>query len=435
MRTQQSPRTASASTSSNGRREARLELICVGTELLSGRVNTHQSYLSKRLLDRGLSLSREASMPDDLPALTEAIQRALERADALILCGGLGPTFDDITREAVSAAVGRRMIYHPELYDRIKKKFARYKQPVPEENKRQAFVLEGARALENEFGSAPGQLLRLGEKTVAMLPGPFSELAPIFERDVLPELARAYGGGRQWVAASFHISGLPESVVDERLCPAMKAAGPDAQFTILAGSGQVDFFARVCAATRPQAGARLAVIVRKIEKALKGHVFARDGGTLEDTVGRLLLARGKTLAVAESCTGGLVGERLTGVPGSSRYFAGGVIAYANELKTGLLGCSPKTLQRWGAVSSHCAAEMAEGARANCGADYGLSVTGIAGPGGGTKDKPVGLVYLALAGVPGGPRVQRLKLSGDRSTIRQRAASAALHLLWRELSAA
>lgn len=416
----------------------RVELICVGTELLDGQVNTHEGYIGLKLRAMGLSLDRGATLRDDAEALAAAVRETLGRCDVLLICGGLGPTFDDITREAVSAALGRPLAFKPALWKDILKKFKRYRHPVPEENKRQAMVIEGAAVLANPFGSAPGQVITLrrpgrGPQTIALMPGPYAELAPMLEKLVLPRLRRAYAFGLFSEHACVRLAGLGESWADEKLAPLTARPAAGLRFTILAGKGQVDFHICAAGASRAQARRRLAKARREVYAAVGKHAFGEDDATLESAVGDALLKRGWTLAVAESCTGGLIGRRLTSVAGSSRYFRGGVIAYDNSLKTGLLGVSALTLEKHGAVSAECAREMARGARRACGASLGLSVTGVAGPQGGSRDKPVGLVVLALAG-PGKAQCRhwRLHLAGGRETIRERAAAAALNLVLRRL---
>lgn len=416
---------------------ARVELICVGSELLDGQVNTHQSWLSVRMREAGLSLARASSVPDVVADIRDEIRAALTRCDALLLCGGLGPTFDDITREAVASALGRELIYRPDLYAAIEAKFARYRLPVPEENKRQAMQVAGADILENRFGSAPGQLVALPRRgkaaqIIALMPGPFSELAPIFDGAILPRLQETYARGVHHAGLVLRLSGIPESVADERLSPVIKQAGPELSFTILSPAGQVDFHAHALARTSARAKALIARVRRQAQGLVGEFVFGEGPETLESALGKLLRAKKLTLAVAESCTGGLIGARLTSVPGSSDYFMGGVLSYADSVKSGMLGVSPRTLKKEGAVSAPCAREMAAGVRKTAGSSIGLSVTGIAGPGGGSAKKPVGLVFIAICG-PGQKGGQwRLKLSGDRETIRKRAGASALHLLLRHL---
>jgi len=414
-----------------------VELICAGTELLDGKTDAHRAELALRLRASGLRLSRQTVLPDDLGALAGAARAALLRCDALIVCGGLGPTFDDLTREAVARALGRELVFSPRLYAGIRRKFARLAARLPRENRRQAFLISGARALPNRTGSAPGQWLVLKRpgrrpQSVALLPGPPREMAPMLEHEVLPRLRRAYGDGMHAAAWVLHLCGLPESAADQRLKPLIRQAGPELDFTILSGHSQVDFhiFAR-CASSR-RAG-RLVARCRRLAWRLVGaHVFGEGPATLESAVGGLLRRRRLSLAVAESCTAGLLAGRLTSTPGSSSYFRGGVLAYHDAVKKDLLGVRPATLSRHGAVSAACSREMAQGARRAAGADVGVAITGIAGPSGGTPRKPVGLVFVAIAGPGPAALAHQLRLPGERDAVRQRAAAAALRLLWAHL---
>ncbi len=418
---------------------ARVELICVGSELLGGKINTHQSYISLALARLGLALSRESSIPDDLEPLESAIAEAFVRADALIVCGGLGPTFDDITREAAASALVRPLVFRPELFAQIKRRFKCFRTRMPAENRRQAYLLRGATALRNDFGSAPGQMLvtrgtNMGKpRMLVLLPGPFAELAPMFERDVLPRLKRLYARGVFSRALSTHLAGISESSADERLKILTRKPLPGETFTILAGRGQVDFHAAASASSATLAAKKITRIRRLIRRAVGEHIFGEGGTTLEAAVGALLRRRKLTLAAAESCTAGFFSGRITAVPGSSDYFKGGVISYSDGLKSGLLGVLPKTIKRHGAVSAQCAREMAEGARRAAGASVGVSITGIAGPGGGTKKKPVGLVYIGLAGPGKRQHVWESRFLGSRQTVRERAAASALYRLWLMLS--
>jgi nicotinamide-nucleotide amidase len=410
-----------------------VELLCVGTELLDGNHDSHRRTLALRLRAAGLRLAREGILPDDAEALARAVRAALTRCDALLVCGGLGPTFDDVTREAVARALGRDLVFSPPLYAGIRRKFARLKAGLPRENRRQAFLVRGAEPLPNRVGSAPGQLIVLERpggrpQTVALLPGPPREMAPMFDASVMPRLRRAYGtpGG---ASLSLHLCGLPESSADEKLRPLVRRAGPGLDFTILSGAGQVDLHAF---ASGPGARGRIARCRRRALRLVGSHVFGEDGATLESAVGALLRRRGLTLAAAESCTAGLLCGRLTSVPGSSAYFLGGVLAYHDSVKKGVLGVRPATLARGGAVSAAVAREMARGARRLTGADLAVSITGIAGPSGSGPGKPVGLVFAALAGPGRSVMSRRWMFSGDREAVRQRAVAAALRLLWLRL---
>ncbi len=414
-----------------GPQAAQIALVCVGTELLRGQVNTHQSWLSRKLQNAGLFAGRECTLPDDRRLIASQLRAWMKDCDALVVCGGLGPTFDDITREAAADALGRRMRYRQDLFDGIRRKLGRLRMPVPEENKRQAWVIDGAEVLENHAGSAPGQILRWRRRgrprLMALLPGPYAEMAPMFERDVLPRLVASLGRGRRAAHWVVHLSGIAESAADERLAKVTAMAGPDLDFTILSSAGQVDYHVTAAGRDPRRVAARLSLARSRALQAVGDFAFGEGEETLESACGRALRAAGLTLAVAESCTGGLVGQKLTAVPGSSDYFQGGVIAYSNALKRRLLGVRAATLVRHGAVSAETAQEMARGARKAGRASVGLAVTGVAGPGGGSAQKPVGLVYVAVS--VGAKTVSReLRLGGSRELVRARAAARALHLL-------
>ncbi|MBI4371732.1 MAG: competence/damage-inducible protein A [Elusimicrobia bacterium] len=405
-------------------RSPRAALVCVGSELLAGQVNTHQAWLSLRLRGAGFDVVGESSVPDDAAAISAAIRRSLKAADAVLVCGGLGPTFDDLTREAAAAALGRTLRLDPGLWARIRARLRRDRACVPEENKRQAFVLSGAKVLSNPNGSAPGQMIAARGKTLALLPGPAPEMCPMFQRAVLPALRRRHALGIFPAAFTARLSGVPESVADERLAP-VRARWPRARFTILTAGGEVSFHASLTTGSPAEARQARAAVRRDVLAAVGEFAHGEGEATLESALGARLKAKGLSLAVAESCTGGLLGERITAVAGSSDYFRGGVIAYANDVKVRRLGVPARLLARHGAVSEECARAMARGVRRAVGADLGLAVTGVAGPGGGTKTKPVGLVFVAAAGPGRKEAARRLEINGPREAVRQRAATAAL----------
>ncbi len=400
-------------------------LVCVGSELLAGQVNTHQAWLSVRLGRAGFEMVGEESVPDDVGRVSAAMRRALASADAVIVCGGLGPTFDDLTREAAARALKRTLTFKPALWTEILRRFARYRMKVPDENKRQAMVVGGAEVLPNRNGSAPGQRLRAGGRTLVLLPGPPSEMYPMFDA-VLPALVRDHARGVHVASFSVRLSGVPESIADEKLDP-VRARWPGTRFTILASSGEVSFHATRAEKSAAAARAATKALRREILDAVGEFAHGERTDTLEWALGTRLKKKGLTLAVAESCTGGLLGGRITSVPGSSSYFLGGVIAYANSVKIKNLGVPSRLIARHGAVSSECAAALARGARKSAGADVGVSVTGVAGPDGGTKDKPVGLVYAAVSGPGRVEAVKRLEIHGPRDVVRGRAVTAALRL--------
>lgn len=412
----------------------RVEVLCIGTELLSGRINTHMSFLAPALRGVGLSIGRETSAGDAVAEIRDAVAAAWSRSDVVLVTGGLGPTFDDLTREGVAEALGLRLVYRPKLFEGIRRRFLRYGRKVPEENKRQAFVIEGARVLPNRVGSAPGQRVSEGGKTVFLLPGPAGEMIPMVKSHVLPFLSRRYSGGRTAARTILHLAGVAESAADELLDPLYRSAGKrGVEFTILSQPGLVDLHITGAARSAAEASRLVASAAAAARARVGRYVFGTDEETLESVVGKALEGRGWKLSVAESCTAGLVAHRLTSVPGSSRYFLGGVVCYADEAKTRELGVPPELIRRHGAVSAPCAAAMAEGARRRWSADCALAITGIAGPGGARPGKPVGLTYLACSLPKGGTRVLRLHLPGDREAVRSRAAVAALSLLWRLLA--
>ncbi|MBI4424548.1 MAG: competence/damage-inducible protein A [Elusimicrobia bacterium] len=410
----------------------RLEVLCVGTELLAGRINTHMALLAPGLLGAAFPIARETTVADSVAEIRDAATAALERSDMLLVTGGLGPTFDDLTREGIAEALGVRMAYQPELFRAIARRFRRYGRRVPEENKRQAYVLEGAAVLPNAVGSAPGQRIDSGGKTVFLLPGPASEMRPMFEGHVLPFLRRR-AGGRVACKTILHLASIPESSADELLAPLYRSAERrGVEFTILSPPGLVDLHVTATARSEREARRRLSEAAAAARRLVGRWVFGAGDETLESVAGDRLARRGWTLATAESCTGGEVSRRLTSVPGSSRYFLGGVVCYADTAKLRELGVPGDVLKRHGAVSQACARAMARGAQERWGADCALAITGIAGPGGGTPAKPVGLVYLACAAPGGRVKVQRWNIPGDRDAVRRRASIAALTLLLRSL---
>jgi nicotinamide-nucleotide amidase len=412
-----------------------MELLCAGSELLDGRLNTHLAKISVLLACRGLGLSREMTLPDDRAALADAIAAALGRCDGLIVCGGLGPTFDDLTREAASDALGLPLRYHAPIFRSIQSRFSKIRLRLPAENRRQAFVLAGARVLANKNGTAPGQLLTLPPRepggpvrTLALLPGPWRELHPMLMDEVLPALVKRYAARVFTERLSLHLAGIPESAADEKLTRLVATAGGRRSFTILSYPGQVDFHARVTGASASAARSELDRVRRAALKAVGAFTLWEGDEPIEAVVGRTFAEKRLTLSVAESCTGGSIASRLTDVPGASSFFLGGAVAYSDSLKRDLLGVRPETLRRFGAVSEECCREMAEGVRRRTGASVGLSVTGIAGPSGGTASKPVGLVYLGIAGPKRRSSVHELRLAGSREFIRSRASTRALQIL-------
>lgn len=405
------------------------EIIAVGSELLTPqRVDTNSLYLTDQLNSLGVEVVTKSVIGDDLDRLVDAVRRAAGRSAIVILCGGLGPTEDDLTRDAVAAALERKLIYHPEIAELIEQRFALMKRKMAEVNKRQAFLVEGAEMLANDRGTAPGQWIEDSGCCVLLLPGPPYELQAMFTRQCLPRLARI---APRLVIRTLvlRVAGMPESDLDQLIAPVYKKYANPAT-TILAAGGDITVQLRARCPSEAEAVTLLAEVAGPIELLLGDRVYSRNGSPLEEVVGDLLRRQHATLAVAESCTGGLLGERITAVPGSSDYFLGGFITYANRLKVEALGVPVEIIEQYGAVSSETAEAMAQGARRRAGSTYALSITGVAGPDGGTERAPVGTVYVGLADAAG-CIVKHRRLPGDRARIRQFSTQMALDILRRK----
>jgi nicotinamide-nucleotide amidase len=347
----------------------------------------------------------------------------------VITTGGLGPTEDDVTRQVSGRAVGRELVYHDDLESDLRERFRRWGREMPEINKRQAYVIDGAAILPNPNGSAVGMMLELPDKLFVVLPGPPRELQPMFETFVLPKLKERTG--EIYIRHRIlRVAGMGESAVDEAIAPVYKAF-KNVQTSILFSKSEIEVHLNAHAETVAEADETLETLAGKIAETLGIAVFALDGETMEEVVGRLLIDAGKTLALAESCTGGLIGMRLTEVPGSSKYFLEGAVTYSNDAKVRTLGVPRELLEAHGAVSAETAEAMALGIRERAGSDYGLSVTGIAGPDGGSDEKPVGTVFIGYADDSGAGSI-RLTLPGDRYLIRWRSSQAALDYLRRRM---
>jgi len=405
-------------------------ILAVGSELLgTTRLDTNSLFLTGEIETMGLTVVRKACVGDEWRELEAEIGLALSRAPLLVVSGGLGPTADDRTKEVLAAVLGRKLVRDEEILARLRERFRRRGYEMPRVNEKQADVIEGAVVLPNRRGSAPGFLVEAGGRTVVLLPGVPAELKAMWTDEAAPRLASVYGtaGVRRRV---LKVGGLPESVVEERIQP-VYAAWPEVPVTILANAGEVQlhFAAR---GTAEEASKLLDRLEADFRKALGGDIFGRDADTLEGNVGALLKSRGQTLALAESCTGGLVAARLTEVPGASDYFLGSAVTYANSAKAGIAGVRLETLQRFGAVSEETASEMAAGARLRFGATIALAVTGIAGPSGGTAEKPVGTVHMALDAADGTRLHRRHLFPGDRTQIRRWTVSATLVMIRKHL---
>jgi len=406
------------------------EIIAVGSELLTPfRTDTNSLWLTDRLNSVGVEVRLKTIVGDDDARLEETIRDALKRSGVVVVTGGLGPTEDDITRKIAARALSRRLLLDDDVLEEIKAKFLHWGRKMPDINARQAMVIEGAEVLPNPNGTAPGMYVEHDSRVVVLLPGPPREMKPMFETHVLAKLSERAGGLRV-ARRVLRVAGMGESAVDERIAP-VYTQYKNPQTTILFNSTEIEIHLTAQGKSEQEAELLLDGLSGQIEDRLGHAVFAFRGETMEEVVGLRLAVGGFTLAVAESCTGGLVAHRLTEVPGSSAYFTEGVVTYSNESKTRLLGVPAKVIEEYGAVSGEVAEEMAEGVKVRAETDFGLAVTGIAGPGGGTTEKPVGLVYIALAD-DAHTEHRRIMLPGDRHLIRWRASQAALDLLRRRL---
>ncbi len=406
------------------------EIIAIGSELLTpDRSDTNSLWLTERLNSIGIEVMLKTVVGDDDARLEEAIKDALKRASIVITTGGLGPTEDDITRKIAGRALGRRLQLDEKVLEEIRTRFLQFGRQMPEINSRQAMVIEGAEVLPNPNGSAPGMYIEHDGRSVVLLPGPPRELKPMWDNFIQPKLSEKAGDVRV-VRRVLRVSGLGESAVDERIAP-VYTQYKNPQTTILFNRSEIEIHLTAQAKSEQEAELLLDGLAGQIEERLGHSIFAFRGETMEEVVGLRLAVTGFTLAVAESCTGGLISQRLTEVAGSSVYFMEGVIAYSNEAKTRTLGVDAALIAEHGAVSPQVAEAMAEGVRRRAGTDFGLSVTGIAGPGGGSEEKPVGLVYIALAD-DAHTEHRKIILPGDRHLIRWRASQAALDLLRRRL---
>lgn len=406
------------------------EIIAIGSELLApDRTDTNSLWLTEKLNSIGIEVKLKTIVGDDDSRLEETIKDAVKRSRVVITTGGLGPTEDDITRKVAARALGRRLFLDEAVLEDIRKRFQSFGLTMPERNSRQAMVIEGAGVLDNPNGTAPGLLMEHDDTSIALLPGPPREMRPMFENYVQPRL-ESKAGHLRVIRRVLRVAGMGESAVDERIAP-IYTRYTNPQTTILFNQSEIEVQLTACGRTEADAETLLDKVSAELESELGHSIFAFRGEKMEEIVGLRLTVGGYTIAVAESCTGGLIAERLTDVAGSSRYFIEGVVAYANESKTKTIGVEPMLLLEHGAVSAPVAEAMAEGIRKRAGTDFGLAVTGIAGPGGGTEEKPVGLVYIALASEVKTEH-RKLMLPGDRHLIRWRASQAALDLLRRRL---
>jgi nicotinamide-nucleotide amidase len=402
------------------------EIIAVGSELLTpDRLDTNSLYLTEELNKLGIEVVRKTVVGDSQRDLSDAFSGALARVELVITCGGLGPTADDLTRETVTELLGRKLVRDERIVQAIEARFRSFRREMPEINVRQAMVPEGAEALDNPRGTAPGLWIEHGDRAIALLPGPPREMRGIFESGIAPRLERRVSGVRLF-HRELRVTGLGESHVEQRIAPIYRRYG-EVNTTVLAAPGEVQVHLRLWSDEPQHAKKTLDEIVQGFDIALSDRIFSRNGQPLHEVVARELTLNNTTIAVAESCTGGLLAQRLTSIAGSSSYFLGGVVCYSNERKTAWTDVPPELIAVKGAVSPEVAAALADGIRRRVGSALGVGVTGIAGPGGGSEEKPVGTVHVALAH-SGGIVERGVTLPGDRDSIRFQASQVALDMV-------
>jgi len=404
------------------------EIIAIGSELLTPqKVDTNSLYLTDQLNALGVEVVRKTIVGDERARLTDTILAAIARSQVIVLTGGLGPTEDDLTRDAVAAALGRSMDFHQEISDQIEERLRRYGRKMAEINRRQAYIIEGAEILPNDRGTAPGQWIARNGVVLMLLPGPPNELKAMFEKQCLPRLEK-FLPPQVIRTRFFRTVGMTESELDQMISPVYTRYANLAT-TILAVSGEIHIHLRARCASANEAETVLEKACAEIEPLLGDRIYSRNGDSLEQVIGDLLRARRASLSVAESLTGGLLGGRITAVPSSSDYFRGGFVVYSNEMKTKLLGVPAEMLAEHTAVSEPVAKAMAEGAKTRTSSDYAVSMTGYAGPDG----EKVGLVFIGLA-TPAGTEVRRIMFPADRERVRAFSTNTALDFLRRKLLA-
>lgn len=405
------------------------EILSVGTEILLGDIlNTNAQYLGRRLADLGINVYFHTSVGDNPERLKKALEIAFSRSDMVIATGGLGPTKDDLTKEVSAEFFGRRLILHEESLNRIKEFFEKRGLPLTSGNIKQAYIIEGSKVLPNDFGTAPGILLEDKGKILILLPGPPREMIPMFENYVVPFLSSL--SSETIHSKVLRICGLGESFMEERIKDLIESQ-KNPTIAPYAKEGEAILRITAKAKSKEEAEKLIEPVIEEIKRRIGEYIYGEGETTLEEVVVKLLLEKNLTLSVAESCTGGMITSRLVNVPGVSKVLLEGIIAYSNESKINRLNVSEDIIKKYGAVSKECAIEMAKNVALISSSHIGLSATGIAGPEGGTSEKPVGLVYLGLY-LNGESKYKELKFSGDRNRIRLMTTISALDFLRREV---
>jgi len=407
------------------------EIISIGSEHLLGEIiNTDAPYLCQRLSTLGIEIERQITIGDDKKDIASSLEEALRRAKIIITIGGLGPTPDDITKKVIATVAEEQLVLNEGILSEIEKKFKEEKKPMPSDNIKQAFLPRDSYPLENKVGIAPGFILETRNRIIIALPGPYNELVPMFEERVVPYLKERLKVREVIKSLVLRTTGLPESRVAEKLKDIMKKS-KNPQVSLLAHENIVDIRMVAKAGDEKMVEKLNERMEKRISKRLGNYIFGTGKQTLEEVIGYLLYMRKKTIAVAESCTGGLIAHKLTNVPGSSNYFLGSVVAYSDKIKRERLEVKKTTLEKYGAVSEKAAEEMTKGIKRIARSDFGLGITGIAGPSGATEEKPIGLVYITLA-YKDKVETREFKFRGEREVIKAKAANAALDMVRKHL---
>ncbi|GAC1620352.1 MAG: competence/damage-inducible protein A [Candidatus Elarobacter sp.] len=412
---------------------ASVEIVTIGTEILLGQlVDTNSVHVARVLADSGLDVYQKHSVGDNAARLEAMLRGALERSDGVVATGGLGPTVDDLTKDAVARAVGTKLVLHEPSLRAIEERFKVFGRTMTDNNRRQAYLPDGCVVMDNPHGTAPGFIaLRADGKFVACMPGVPREMKPMLAERLVPWLVQRFALRDAIYTKTLHTVGIGESTLDDRVQDLFRTL-ENPKIAMLAHGGRVDVKIMAKANSRAQAEAMIEPVAAELRRRIGSGYYGDDETTLAGAIAQRLAQRGLTLATAESCTGGAIADAIVEVPGASAAFRGAIVAYANQVQTELLNVPERTLATVGAVSEETAVAMARGARERLGADVVIATTGIAGPEGGTEDKPVGLVWFALAFGDGEIETRRLTFPGNRADIRERATLAALGVIWRRI---
>jgi nicotinamide-nucleotide amidase len=415
---------------------ASVEIVTIGTEILLGHlVDTNSVHIARTLADHGVDVYAKHSVGDNADRLARMLEEVLERADGAITTGGLGPTVDDLTKDAVARAVHDELRLHEPSLRALEERFQKFGRPMTENNKRQAILPSRAHVLPNPHGTAPGFVaLRPDGKFVACMPGVPREMRPMLAEELMPWLVQRFGLDSAIYTRALHTVGIGESELDRRVEDLFRNL-ENPKIAMLAHGGRVDVKVMAKARSQAEADAMIDPVVEQLVERIGSGYFGTDATTLGSAIVTEFVRRGLTLGCAESVTGGRVADEIVAVPGASKAFLGGIVAYDNAVKTSLLSVQPATLTTQGAVSEACAREMARGAKRALGVDVAVVTTGIAGPDGGSAEKPVGLVWFALVDANDVVHVRRQTFPGQRSDVRDRATTAALAFLWHYLEGA